>query len=113
MVPQPDDTTQEHIEFEHAFRARLREYTDYISVQIFNGSPVPDSFRVNYKFEHGTFDTSAGRWSINTWGGNTPDTTTQGTVFTEVVEAHIRRVREQITLNELPALLPAPTSDGE
>lgn len=110
MIPQSPTATQAHIEFEHAFRDRLREYSDYIGKQIYRGD-VPDMFRVNYTFQHGTFDTSAGKWSINTWGGNSPDITTSGVVFSEVVEAHIRRVREQVTLNELPTLLPAPDEE--
>lgn len=111
MIPQSPTATQAHIEFEHALRARLREYSEYIGKQIFRGD-VPDMFRVNYMFEHGTYDTSAGKWSINTWGANTPDITTRGVVFSEVVEAHIRRVREQTTLNTLPALLPAPDTQS-
>jgi hypothetical protein len=115
MIPQSPAATQAHIEFEHALRARLREYSEYICEQIFKGNLAPEllhTFRINYKFEHGTYDTSAGRWSINTWGANMPDITTSGVVFIEVVEAHIRRVREQTTLNELPALLPAPDTQS-
>lgn len=106
MIPEHVNALQSHVEFEHAFRDKLRQYSVYIRTQILGDNN--EDLRITYRFEHGTYNCDAGTWFINTWGYGTPDITTKGAVFAEVVQSHIRRVSEQIGLDKLPALLPAP-----
>jgi len=108
MIPEQWDQFMTHVEFEHAFRDRLNQYSAYIRSRINDDGDPAGKMNVTYRFEYGGWDHSSGNWNINTWGNGTPDISTKGAVFIDVVEAHIRRVREQMELAKLPALLKAP-----
>jgi hypothetical protein len=107
MMPEQWDQFMTHVEFEHAFRNRLNQYSDYIRNRINDDGDPGGNMRIKYYFEYGGWETTLGTWGVNTWGNATPDLHTKGAVFIDVVEAHIRRVREQMELAKLPALLEA------
>jgi len=109
-IPATLDTYHTHVEFEHAFRNRLKQYSDYLRKEINDDGDPQENMRVSYRFEYGTWDTTSGVWNINTWGNGKPDINTKGAVFAEVVQAHVRRVREQMDLATLPALIEGPPS---
>lgn len=108
-MPTRGDAYQAHVEYEHAMRDRLKQYNGYLRHAINDDGDPQENMRINYRFEFGgAWDATGGVWTINTWGNGTPDISTKGAVFIEVVQAHVRRVREQIDLATLPALLEAP-----
>jgi hypothetical protein len=104
-IPATLDTYHTHVEFEHAFRNRLKQYSDYLRKEINDDGDPQENMRVSYRFEYDSWDSASGVWNINTWDNDTPDINTKGAVFAEVVQAHVRRVREQMDLATLPALL--------
>lgn len=103
-------TYQKHVEFEHEFRNRLLQYSAFIRENVLaKDHPAPERLYIQIKFEQDTG--GAAYWLINTWGADTPDVTTKGRVFIDVVYEHIRRVGTQKDMNALPSRLPAPTEE--